>query len=188
VAQAAQQTAAEVTVIDVAKQQQQQQEQQDQEKQKQLEAQAEQAASDLAVVMSDALSKGLAEVERDGTMVIVRLAEKGTFGPGDAKLNPSAIPTIRAMQEMIDQNLGTVRVSGHTDNRGIAAGSDFHSNWDLSSVRAAAVADTLRTILGVNTERLTVEGLADSQPLNDNATAAERARNRRVEIILDMAE
>ena len=188
VAQASHETVADVTVIDVAKQQQQQQEQQDQEQQQRLEAQAADAASDLAVVMSQAVSQGLAEVERDGTQVIVRLAEKGTFGPGDAKLNPSAIPTIRAMQEMIDQNQGTVRVSGHTDNRGIAAGSDFHSNWDLSSVRAAAVADTLRTILGVESERLTVEGLADSNPLNDNATAAERARNRRVEIILDVAE
>ena len=188
VAQASQQTAAEVTVIDVEKQQQEQEQQQDLEKQQRLEAQADQAVSDLAVVMSKAVTQGLAEIEREGTKVIVRLAEKGTFGPGDAKLNPSAIPTIRAMQEVIDKNSGTVRVSGHTDNRGIAAGSDFHSNWDLSSVRAAAVADTLRTILGVESERLTVEGLADSQPLNDNATAAQRARNRRVEITLDVAE
>lgn len=188
IAKASQSTTAELQVVDMKEQQQQQQDQEQEERNRQLEAKADEAVSDLSVVLSDAINQGLAEVEREGTKIVVRIPEKGSFSSGDASLNPSALPVIRAMQDVIKQNQGKVVVSGHTDNRGIGAGSDFHSNWDLSAVRAAAVADALTTIMGVSGERLTVEGMADSQPLNDNASNADRARNRRVEIVLDVAE
>ena len=155
IAMASQMTSAELQVVDVKEQQQQQQDQEQEERNRQLEAKADEAVSDLSVVLSDAISQGLAEVEREGTKIVVRIPEKGSFSSGDASLNPSALPVIRAMQDVIKQNQGKVVVSGHTDNRGIGAGSDFHSNWDLSAVRAAAVADALTTIMGVFGGRLT---------------------------------
>ena len=188
VAQAMEQTVADVKVVDMMKQLEEMQKAEAEQRHRQMQEKADEAVSDLSVVLSDVISQGLAEVEREDTKIVVRIPERGSFSAGDASLNPSALPTIRAMQEIISQNQGRVVVSGHTDNRGIAAGSDFHSNWDLSAVRAAAVADALTTIMNVDRERVTVEGMADSKPLNDNATAADRARNRRVEITLDVAE
>ena len=188
VAEAMEQTVADVKVVDMMKQLEEMQKAEAEQRHRQMQEKADEAVSDLSVVLSDVISQGLAEVEREDTKIVVRIPERGSFSAGDASLNPSALPTIRAMQDVISQNKGKVVVSGHTDNRGIAAGSDFHSNWDLSAVRAAAVADALTTIMNVDRERVTVEGMADSNPLNDNATAADRARNRRVEITLDVAE
>ena len=184
IAEAQQVTDAPIKVQD----QQSQQQQQEQVEAEQQQQQAKEAVAELQVLLSDAVTQGLAEVEQEGTKIIVRLTEKGAFPGGGAQLNPDALPMIRALSKTIKSNKGQVIVTGHTDNRQAPSGSEFPSNWDLSAVRAAAVADSLTTLMGIPTKRLSVEGMADTQPLNDNKSAADRARNRRVEIVLDIAD
>lgn len=75
-------------------------------------------------------------------------------------------------------DLARVRVEGHTDSQGEEA-----PNLELSRRRAAAVVRYL-IARGVAAERLAAEGLGESKPLVDNATAAGRAKNRRVEFHL----
>lgn len=70
-----------------------------------------------------------------------------------------------------------VVVEGHTDNRGSS-----EVNLRLSDARANAVAKQLQEA-GVAAERLTTVGKGDAEPVADNATAAGRALNRRVEVI-----
>lgn len=166
---------------------QSQQQQKDQALNEQQQQQAKQAVAELRVLLSEAVAQGLAEVEQEGTKIIVRLTEKGAFPGGGAQLNPNALPMIRALSETINSNKGQVIVTGHTDNRQVPAGSEFPSNWDLSAVRAAAVADSLSSLMNIPKQRLSVEGMADTKPLNENRSAADRARNRRVEIVLDIA-
>lgn len=76
-----------------------------------------------------------------------------------------------------------VRVEGHTDNRGSAAG-----NLSLSQDRA----DSVRQYLirqGVEAERLVAEGFGESRPIDTNSSDQGRARNRRVEfVILERSE
>ena len=76
-----------------------------------------------------------------------------------------------------------IAIRGHTDNRDIET-LQFPSNWELSAVRATTV---LRFFigLGVDPERMTATGYADFIPLVDNDTAENRARNRRVEFVLE---
>lgn len=167
--------------------QQSQQEQQEEMLQQQQQQQAKQEVAKLQVILSEAVAQGLAEVEQEGTKIIVRLTEKGAFPNGGANLNPDALPMIRALRDSINSNKGQVIVTGHTDNRNPALGGAYPSNWDLSAARAAAVADSLTTLMNIPKERLSVEGMADTVPLNDNASAADRARNRRVEVVLDIA-
>ena len=170
---------------------QDQQSKQQQEEQillKQQQQTAKLEVAKLQVILSDAVDQGLAEIEREGTKIIVRLTEKGTFPGGGARLNPSALPIIRAIRDTINSNKGQVIVTGHTDNRQVPTRGDFPSNWDLSAVRAASVADALTSLMNIPKERLSVEGKADTLGLNNNATAAERARNRRVEIVLDISD
>jgi type VI secretion system protein ImpK len=76
---------------------------------------------------------------------------------------------------------GSVLITGHTDNQPIRS-LRFPSNWHLSQARADSVRDLLAPV--VTLDRMKAEGRAESQPLDDNATAAGRARNRRVEITL----
>lgn len=74
-------------------------------------------------------------------------------------------------------------VEGHTDNVPIQT-ERFASNWELSSGRAASVARHLIS-RGVDPQRLRVTGFADTRPLAANDTAATRASNRRVELVLE---
>jgi outer membrane protein OmpA-like peptidoglycan-associated protein len=69
---------------------------------------------------------------------------------------------------------GRVQIEGHTDNVG-----DPASNQRLSAARAAAVRDAL-VQRGMPAERLLTVGHGDTQPLADNADAAGRAANRRI--------
>jgi outer membrane protein OmpA-like peptidoglycan-associated protein len=71
-----------------------------------------------------------------------------------------------------------IRVSGHTDNTG-----SRQYNQNLSEKRADSVAEYLAA-QGVARQRMVVQGQAFDQPIADNATAAGRAQNRRVEIYI----
>ena len=75
-----------------------------------------------------------------------------------------------------------MEVEGHTDDRPIAT-SQFPSNWQLSGARAGAVVQRLIGA-GVAGRRVSLAGYAAQHPVAGNATAAGRARNRRVEIVL----
>ncbi|MGZ4266752.1 MAG: OmpA/MotB family protein, partial [Solirubrobacteraceae bacterium] len=75
-----------------------------------------------------------------------------------------------------------ITVEGHTDNVPISS-SQYPSNWELSTDRATTVVRYL-IAKGVNRERLGAVGYADLHPIASNATTAGRARNRRVEIVL----
>jgi outer membrane protein OmpA-like peptidoglycan-associated protein len=74
-----------------------------------------------------------------------------------------------------------VTISGHSD----ASGSDAW-NRRLSLARAEAVADYL-VKSGVDAARVSTRGLGSSEPIADNATAAGRSLNRRIEFGLEPA-
>ena len=87
------------------------------------------------------------------------------------------------MAEALQAHSGSVRVIGHTDNQPIRWSPRFPSNWHLSQERARAVMSLLKERSRAP-ERFSYEGRADTEPLGSNNTAAERALNRRVEIML----
>lgn len=101
------------------------------------------------------------------------------FGSGQAALTASAAASVRALAAYLQaEPSAAVRVEGHTDSQGAAA-----ANLALSQRRADAVRDALASA-GVADERIQSVGLGADQPVADNASAAGRARNRRVEIIV----
>lgn len=76
---------------------------------------------------------------------------------------------------------GQVLITGHTDNQPIRS-LRFPSNWHLSKDRAASAKAVLAGF--VQSNRLTAEGRADTEPVADNNSVEGRSRNRRVEITL----
>ena len=104
------------------------------------------------------------------------------FASGSARLEAEVAPVILRIAEALDRVPGSVLVTGHTDDVPIRT-ARFPSNWELSTERAASV---VRLMAGKLKEpgRLRAEGLADSDPVAANDSAANRARNRRVTIIL----
>lgn len=101
------------------------------------------------------------------------------FGSGSATLTASAANTVAGLAAYLDaMPKARVRVEGHTDSQGQPA-----ANQALSERRAAAVRDAL-VAGGVEPARIDVAGLGAGKPVADNATAAGRTRNRRVELIV----
>ena len=135
--------------------------------------------------LSDEISNGLAEVFRgENGEIIIRIAERGSFLSGSANLQ-------NGFQELLDNvgfsirgATGAVQIQGHTDNVGMAFGNRYRDNWDLSSARAATVADYILERGFINPGNVMVKGLADTQPIASNDSATGRSQNRRIEIVL----
>lgn len=131
------------------------------------------------------LQQGLVEVELINDAIVIRLASQSSFVSGSAELQPSFLPLLAQIGQTIAQSQGIVRIEGHTDNVPVMFSERFNSNWDLSAVRAASVAEYLNRSSAIAPERLSVKGFADTVPLTSNASVEGRARNRRIEIIID---
>ena len=135
--------------------------------------------------LSDEIAAGLAEVEKDGDKIIVRLASQGSFTSGSSNLRQAFTPTLARLGNSLAQYPGSVMVEGHTDNVPVAFSERFKSNWDLSAARAASIADFLLNSTNLEGGNVQIAGFADTRPLDSNDTPTGRARNRRIEVIVD---
>ncbi len=116
-------------------------------------------------------------------LVIRVLTDELLFASGQAALNSRADGLLTEIGQLLNvDETHPIAVEGNTDNVPIHS-SLFPSNWQLSTARASTVVQYLIEH-GVSPHRLTATGYADQRPLASDATAAGRARNRRVEIVL----
>lgn len=106
------------------------------------------------------------------------------FGPAEATLSESATTPLRNLAKVLQNYPGRIEVAGHSDNVPISGGR-YRSNWELSTARAASVVEQLIEI-GIPSSRLHATGYADTRPLRSNNTPEGRAKNRRVEFIVEM--
>jgi chemotaxis protein MotB len=134
--------------------------------------------------LANEIRSGLASVSRDGDNIIIRLAEQGSFTSGNAELQQTFLPLLESVATSLSGSSGSISVEGHTDNVSMAQGGRYRTNWDLSSARAAAVADYILGRSQFDSGQISVSGYADTRPIADNETALGRAQNRRIEIIV----
>ncbi|THH41547.1 hypothetical protein E4021_02840 [Neolewinella litorea] len=124
------------------------------------------------------------KVEVRGGKVHVSISDNLLFASGSARLNPASDRVLDKVSQVLnDHNDLSIIVEGHTDNVPIRS-STIKDNWELSTMRAAAVVRELVQDFGVDPYRLTAAGRADNDPRGDNSTATGRARNRRTEIVI----
>ena len=107
------------------------------------------------------------------------------FATADARLAPQAEAALSALSGVLAHWTCNITVEGHTDSLPIHT-PQFGSNWELSAMRAAMVARRLSE-QGIANDRLTAVGRGDTRPLAANDTAAGRAGNRRVHLIVTLA-
>ena len=131
---------------------------------------------------------GSVEMESLGQQLTIRIRENGSFSAGSAFLQPQFQPVLRKIGTLLADVPGEIEISGHSDGQHIA-NELYRSNWDLSSQRAVAVAEAMRTAPGFDESRMSVVGKADTAPIVENATtSADRAKNRRVEININQGK
>ncbi|MHA3913233.1 OmpA family protein [Halovulum sp. GXIMD14793] len=120
-----------------------------------------------------------AQIINTGDKLVVRMPEGILFATESANVKPAIRNDLIAVARNLNEfPNSTVQVVGHTDNTG---STSFNQN--LSERRAQAVSAILRQG-GVSGSRLAVFGLGESQPIASNGSAAGRAQNRRVEIVI----
>ena len=124
---------------------------------------------------------GAARFRQRGNRLEAELGGSVLFDTNSAQLKPQAVVALEELKTaMIDPHpAGRITVEGHTDN----VGSDA-DNQRLSEARAQAVVRWL-VQHGVAASRLTAQGLGETRPAYSNDTPADRAKNRRIEIILE---
>jgi|GEM_PF-764207 len=92
---------------------------------------------------------------------------------------------LRTLYDFLIKTSGErINIRGFTDDTAPGPGSRFRDNWEVSSLRAVAVLRYMVS-LGMSPNRLTATGLADLEPLYPNTTPEHRARNQRVEFVLE---
>ena len=128
------------------------------------------------------IEEGTIHVRREGTNVIIQILERDSFASGSASLHSNFLPTLSKIGNLLNTMTGAIKVSGHTDNVPINT-SQYRSNWDLSSARAATVIHILRSA-GIDDARIMLSAHADTQPRAPNDTPENRAINRRIDITL----
>lgn len=101
------------------------------------------------------------------------------FGKGSSEIGEQGVEILQQVAEVLKGTTNELLIEGHTDSEPIAG----DSNWDLSSRRAASVAEVL-IAAGIDPQRLVVQGYADTHPVADNGTEEGRRQNRRVELVV----
>jgi outer membrane protein OmpA-like peptidoglycan-associated protein len=146
-----------------------------------LEAQLSRREAELAAAAADSLRMQLqgmtARSEARGQVMTI---SGDAFASGQSQLRAEARENLQKVVDLVNANPGaSVLIEGHTDSQGSA-----NLNQVLSQRRAEAVRDALIQ-QGVDGGRLRAVGLGKDRPVADNGSAEGRARNRRVEVVVE---
>jgi len=120
-----------------------------------------------------------ADVKEDERGTIITLAGGIPFKTGKADLQAVAVDRLKIVAEALKGTQRTILVEGHTDSTGKP-----ETNMKLSQARA----ETVRRYLidgGIPADQIRAQGIGQDRPIADNKTSAGRAKNRRVEVILE---
>jgi len=147
-----------------------------------LDEAAQQLADSIEDAMAELVDAGLIDVRRDKRWIEVEIKSSILFKSGSAELSGKSVPVLRKLADKIKPLDNVIHVEGFTDNIPIN-NFEYLSNWELSASRAASVVH-LFARLGVDPQRMAAIGYGEFRPVASNTTAAGRATNRRVVLVI----
>ena len=128
--------------------------------------------------------KGLSIDQRDGK-VYVSMDEKLLFQSGSWTVSSEGAKALKEVAKVLESNTDiNVMVEGHTDNVPMKGNNQVKDNWDLSVMRATAIVKILLKDADIDPSRVIPSGRSQYVPVVENNSAANKAKNRRTEIIL----
>lgn len=133
--------------------------------------------------LADAISNDRIRMHRDARGLILSLPEEAAFGVGSADVSDEAREMIGRIAATVAARRNGIRIEGHTDDVPIRT-SRFVSNWELSTARASAVVELLVRSSGLEPGRLSAAGYGEFHPRVPNDSPDNRARNRRIDIVI----
>lgn len=142
----------------------------------------------LKTALTDALvsfkGNGLSVEQREGK-VYVSMENKLLFQSGSWSVANTGKQALKKLGNVLATNPEiAVLIEGHTDSDPYIGNDNLSGNWDLSTKRATEIVKLLLKNNKIKAENLTAAGRGQHQPLATNKTAAGKAKNRRIEVIL----
>ena len=120
----------------------------------------------------------------DNTVVMISISDKMLFNTASYRVSSKADDLLQKLANVINSEPSIdVMVEGHTDSRSIN-NERVRDNWDLSVLRATSVVRRLQDKFDVAPEKLIASGRSSYQPLVENDSRENRARNRRTRIVI----
>lgn len=138
-----------------------------------------------ASVRDAAIAAGLGnevQVTKVPEGIAIQIDSTLLFQSGRAILDPKAIAVLAQLDSVVKPLPNKLRVEGHTDDLP-PDGLFFADNWQLSTGRALAVLEQMR-VDGIDQSRLSAAGYGEFDNLVPNTSDANRAKNRRVDILI----
>lgn len=113
----------------------------------------------------------------------INLRDTILFDSGKADIKPGARGSLIAIGKIISSLPNLISIEGHTDNVPIHSGV-FTSNWRLSAIRATNAAELLIEAVKIPQQKVSTVGYGEISPKVPNTSDANRALNRRVNIVI----
>lgn len=126
-------------------------------------------------------------VVRDERGLVISFMNNVLFDPGEAQIKEEVLPVIAEVGNMLNAepfSEYSVAIEGHTDTDPVKYVNRYPTNWELSTARATAVARYLVENSVVEPRRLSASGYSYYHPIAPNDTPENKARNRRVDIVI----
>ena len=139
-------------------------------------------ANSILQSLAPLVKEGMVRVTQTARGVNVEINASLLFAPGDAKLTDESKKALQAIAAVLKNQRNDLEIDGYTDNVPIS-NPLFASNWELSAVRASSVAREF-VANGIAENRLMVVGYGSNKPIMPNDNSEDRARNRRVEVVI----
>lgn len=137
----------------------------------------------LTGTLATAISEKRVDLEMDKRGLVISVREAGSFTAGSADLSADARALLTELGGVLTEIANLVQIEGHTDDVPIHT-PRFASNWELSTARATNVIAYLLEHAPLQPGHFSAAGYSEYHPRVPNATPADRARNRRVDIVI----
>ncbi|TDO94468.1 chemotaxis protein MotB [Halanaerobium saccharolyticum] len=122
-------------------------------------------------------------VENKRKGLVISLTGEILYQQGRAEIREQGREVLAMISDILKDIPNDIMIEGHTDNVPIRT-NEFPSNWELSTARAVNVIKFLIEERNFDPARLSAAGYSEYRPVADNSTAAGRAENRRVEVVV----
>ncbi|MGF7400294.1 flagellar motor protein MotB [Thermoanaerobacterium thermosaccharolyticum] len=114
---------------------------------------------------------------------VISLNDTLLFDTGSADVKPDQKATLIKIGNILKAMPNYIRVEGYTDNVPIN-NSQFHSNWELSVIRATNVVEILVNDVKIDPAKISAVGYGEYRPIVPNDSDKNRQLNRRVDIVI----
>lgn len=119
--------------------------------------------------------------------LVVRFMDNVLFDSGKADLKPESMEILKSIAEILNRDEfkdKLIKVEGHTDTDPILYSKKYPTNWELSATRATNVLRYLVEEENIEGNRVSSSGYSYYRPIAPNDTRENKAKNRRVDIVI----